>query len=93
MSATSGWLEEWMSDDNLGETTHRHLSPLIGLFPGDRIAIEDSPAELVTGATKLLEARGMASFGWASAWRAIWSIAGRARRSTFPAPPPTWAPD
>lgn len=71
VSATSGWLEEWMSDDNLGETTHRHLSPLIGLFLGDRIAIEDSPPELVTGATKLLEARGMASFGWASAWRAI----------------------
>ncbi|MFI6607835.1 glycosyl hydrolase family 95 catalytic domain-containing protein [Streptomyces sp. NPDC050507] len=71
VSATSGRLEEWMSDDDLGETTHRHLSPLIGLFPGDRIAIEDSPAELVTGATKLLEARGMASFGWASAWRAI----------------------
>ncbi|WP_406458556.1 glycosyl hydrolase family 95 catalytic domain-containing protein [Streptomyces sp. NBC_00876] len=71
VSTTSGWLEEWMSDDNLGETTHRHLSPLIGLFPGDRIAIEDSPAELVTGATRLLEARGMASFGWASAWRAI----------------------
>ncbi|MEV0916926.1 glycoside hydrolase N-terminal domain-containing protein [Streptomyces sp. NPDC049967] len=71
VSATSGWLEEWMSDDNLGETTHRHLSPLIGLFPGDRITVEDSPAELVMAATKLLEARGMASFGWASAWRAI----------------------
>ncbi|MEU8703243.1 glycoside hydrolase N-terminal domain-containing protein [Streptomyces sp. NPDC048680] len=70
VSATSGWLEEWMSDDNLGETTHRHLSPLIGLFPGDRIDLEHAPAELIAGATKLLEARGMASFGWASAWRA-----------------------
>ncbi|MFI5749212.1 glycosyl hydrolase family 95 catalytic domain-containing protein [Streptomyces sp. NPDC051644] len=71
VSATSGWLEEWMSDDNLGETTHRHLSPLIGLFPGDRIAVEHSPTALVSGATKLLEARGMASFGWGSAWRAM----------------------
>ncbi|MFC9248930.1 glycoside hydrolase N-terminal domain-containing protein [Streptomyces sp. NPDC057136] len=71
VSATSGWLEEWMSDDNLGETTHRHLSPLIGLFPGDRIALDHSPAALISGATKLLEARGMASFGWASAWRSM----------------------
>lgn len=37
VSPTTGWLQEWMSPDNLGETTHRHLSPLIGLFPGDRI--------------------------------------------------------
>ncbi|MFG2675504.1 glycoside hydrolase N-terminal domain-containing protein [Streptomyces sp. NPDC048445] len=71
VSATSGWLEEWMSDDNLGETTHRHLSPLVGLFPGDRINLQDSPDSLIRGATKLLEARGLASYGWASAWRAM----------------------
>ncbi|MET9677787.1 glycoside hydrolase N-terminal domain-containing protein [Streptomyces sp. NPDC006482] len=71
VSATSGWLEEWMSDDNLGDTTHRHLSAHMGLFPGDRINLQDSPAALVTGATKLLEARGLASYGWASAWRAL----------------------
>ncbi|MCX5145032.1 MULTISPECIES: glycoside hydrolase N-terminal domain-containing protein [unclassified Streptomyces] len=82
VSASSGWLEEWMSDDNLGETTHRHLSPLIGLFPGDRIDLTHSPAELVTGATRLLEARGMASFGWASAWRSIcWSKLKRADKA------------
>ena len=71
VSATSGWLEEWMTDDNLGETAHRHLSAHVGLFPGDRINLQDSPAPLVAGATKLLEARGTASFGWASAWRAM----------------------
>ncbi|NUP68418.1 MAG: glycoside hydrolase family 95 protein, partial [Nonomuraea sp.] len=27
VSPKTGWLEEWMSPDNLGETTHRHLSP------------------------------------------------------------------
>ncbi|WP_333767237.1 glycosyl hydrolase family 95 catalytic domain-containing protein [Streptomyces sp. IBSBF 2435] len=70
VSATTGWLEEWMTDANLGDTAHRHLSPLIGLFPGDRISLQDSPADLVAGATALLTARGMASFGWASAWRA-----------------------
>ena len=55
VSPTSGWLQEWMSPDNLGETTHRHLSPLIGLFPGDRIRPDGStPAEIVAGATALL---------------------------------------
>jgi alpha-L-fucosidase 2 len=77
VSPTSGWLEEWMSPDNLGETTHRHLSPLINLFPGDRIrrgAVADS---IVDGATKLLTARGMESFGWANAWRsACWARLG-----------------
>ncbi|MBT2896023.1 glycoside hydrolase N-terminal domain-containing protein [Streptomyces sp. McG3] len=71
VSATSGWLEEWMSDDNLGDTTHRHLSAHVGLFPGDRINLQDSSDALIRGATKLLEARGLASYGWASAWRAM----------------------
>jgi alpha-L-fucosidase 2 len=64
-----------MSPDNLGETTHRHLSPLINLFPGDRIRPDGStPADIVKGATALLTARGMDSFGWANAWRSLcWS--------------------
>jgi alpha-L-fucosidase 2 len=70
VSPKSGWLEEWMSPDNLGETTHRHLSPLIGFFPGDRIAADTSPKELLDGVRALLTARGMDSFGWACAWRA-----------------------
>ncbi len=45
VSPKTGWLEEWMSPDNLGETTHRHLSPLIGLFPGDRIRPDELRAE------------------------------------------------
>ncbi|WBO68201.1 glycosyl hydrolase family 95 catalytic domain-containing protein [Streptomyces camelliae] len=72
VSPKTGRLEEWMSPDDLGETTHRHLSPLIGLFPGDRIRPDGStPAGIVTGATALLTARGMNSFGWANAWRAL----------------------
>ncbi|MFF5019849.1 glycoside hydrolase N-terminal domain-containing protein [Streptomyces sp. NPDC001165] len=72
VSPKTGWLQEWMSPDNLGETTHRHLSPLIGLFPGDRIRPDGStPADIVAGATALLTARGMESFGWANAWRAL----------------------
>ncbi|WP_327312092.1 glycosyl hydrolase family 95 catalytic domain-containing protein [Streptomyces sp. NBC_01235] len=72
VSPKTGWLEEWMSPDNLGETTHRHLSPLVGLFPGDRIRPDGStPKETLDGATALLTARGMNSFGWANAWRAL----------------------
>ncbi|TKA08160.1 glycoside hydrolase family 95 protein [Actinacidiphila oryziradicis] len=72
VSPTTGWLEEWMSPDNLGETTHRHLSPLIGLFPGDRIRPDDStPKDILDGATALLTARGMNSYGWANAWRSL----------------------
>ncbi|MEV4146688.1 glycoside hydrolase N-terminal domain-containing protein [Amycolatopsis sp. NPDC049691] len=74
VSPTSGWLEEWMSPDNLGETTHRHLSPLIGFFPGDRIAADTAPPELLDGVRALLVARGMDSYGWATAWRsACWA--------------------
>ncbi|PKW05872.1 alpha-L-fucosidase 2 [Streptomyces sp. 1222.5] len=72
VSPKTGRLEEWMSPDDLGETTHRHLSPLVGLFPGDRIRPDGStPAGIVTGATALLLSRGMDSFGWANAWRAL----------------------
>lgn len=72
VSPSTGRLEERMSPDNLGETTHRHLSPLVGLFPGDRIRPDGStPAEILAGATALLTARGMASFGWANAWRSL----------------------
>jgi alpha-L-fucosidase 2 len=72
VSPKTGWLEEWMSPDNLGEITHRHLSPLIGLFPGDRIRPDDStPKDILAGATALLTARGMNSFGWANAWRSL----------------------
>ncbi|NUR59078.1 MAG: glycoside hydrolase family 95 protein [Catenulispora sp.] len=70
VSSTTGWLEEWMTPANLGDTTHRHLSPLIGLFPGDRITADRSPAALLTGVTNLLTARGMSTYGWGMAWRA-----------------------
>ncbi|WP_330342152.1 glycosyl hydrolase family 95 catalytic domain-containing protein [Streptomyces sp. NBC_00557] len=75
VSPKTGWLEEWMSPDNLGETTHRHLSPLIGLFPGDRIRPDDStPKDILAGATALLTARGVNSYGWSNAWRSLcWS--------------------
>jgi alpha-L-fucosidase 2 len=77
VSPASGRLEEWMSPDDLGETTHRHLSPLMGLFPGDRIRPGAVPESILDGARTLLTARGMDSFGWANAWRsACWARLG-----------------
>jgi alpha-L-fucosidase 2 len=74
VSPVTGWLEEWMTPENLGDPAHRHLSPLIGFFPGDRINLDASPAELITGVRNLLTARGMNSFGWGMAWRgACWA--------------------
>ncbi|RDI17111.1 glycoside hydrolase family 95 protein [Lentzea flaviverrucosa] len=70
VSPKTGMLQEWMSPDDLGETTHRHLSPLVGFFPGDRINHDDSPAALVEGVKQHLITRGMESFGWGLAWRA-----------------------
>ena len=82
VSPSSGWLEEWMSPDNLGETTHRHLSPLINLFPGDRIRPGAVEGSILDAAKKLLTARGMDSFGWANAWRALcWARLGDADKA------------
>lgn len=82
ISSKNGWLEEWMSPENLGEHEHRHLSPLVGLFPGDRITTDNSPATLIDGVTRLLQSRGMTSYGWACAWRAIcWARLKNAERA------------
>ncbi|WP_329792299.1 glycoside hydrolase family 95 protein [Lentzea sp. DG1S-22] len=70
VSPKTGMLQEWMSPDDLGETTHRHLSALVGFFPGDRINHDDSPTTLLDGVRQHLISRGMESFGWGLAWRA-----------------------
>jgi alpha-L-fucosidase 2 len=82
VSPKTGWLEEWMSPDNLGDAQHRHLSPLIGWYPGDRIRLDNQPAEYVEGVRQLLEARGYDSPGWGCAWRAAcWARMKDARRA------------
>jgi len=82
VSPKTGWLEEWMTPDDLGEHEHRHLSPLVGFFPGDRIRKDQSPRELIDGVTRLLEARGTGGYGWACAWRAMcWARLGDAAKA------------
>ena len=73
VSPTTGQLQEWMDDSIVGEVGHRHLSPLIGWFEGERITLDSDP-KLVAGVKALLTARGFDSFGWALAWRiACWA--------------------
>ncbi|MFR0354805.1 hypothetical protein [Streptomyces sediminimaris] len=59
MSPKTGWLEERMSPDDLGSTTHRHLPPPPAFFPRDRA--RDRPGRSVPdglGAAALRTARG-----------------------------------
>ena len=68
------WLEE--KKDPVLDTpqdTHRHVSQLFALFPGQQISPTRTPA-LAAAARKTLEARGDAGTGWAMAWKmAFWA--------------------
>lgn len=68
-----GQLQEWMDDWDNPEDTHRHVSHLYGLFPGNRLSPFRTP-ELVAAARKSLIHRGDPSTGWSMAWKVcLWS--------------------
>ncbi len=69
-----GRIREWSADVPDHEPLHRHLSPLVGLYPLDLISPERTP-ELAAGARRFLDARGPGAMGWSWAWK----IALRAR--------------
>src|SRR5699024_10425549 len=50
------------------EPTHRHVSPLWGLYPGNEISILNTP-DIAEASKKLLERRGDESTGWSLAWK------------------------
>jgi alpha-L-fucosidase 2 len=68
-----GRLSEWSEKVEAEDPAHRHLSPLYGLFPGDRISSTSSP-QWLPAARKLLEYRlqfgGGSANGWSYPWRA-----------------------
>jgi len=57
---------EWLDEYDEPETTHRHVSHLWALYPGDEITIEKSP-ELAEASRKTLDKRGDISTGWSLA--------------------------
>lgn len=72
-----GQLQEWLEDFDEGDPGHRHLSHLVGLFPGDQITLEQTP-ELAEAARISLDRRVSAG-GLCSNWTLAWHAACRAR--------------
>ncbi|WP_434361424.1 glycoside hydrolase N-terminal domain-containing protein [Parasalinivibrio latis] len=72
-NSTNEHFEEWVDSTNTGGQ-HRHLSHLIGVFPGYRILNENAHPEILSGVKNSLDTRGYNSFGWANVWRGLcWS--------------------
>ncbi len=73
----SGQIKEWYNETTLGQTTtgpvtgyeagHRHMSHLLGVFPGDLVSVENK--EYMDAAIVSLENRGYNSTGWAMGQR------------------------
>jgi alpha-L-fucosidase 2 len=63
-----GQLQEWADDLPEAEPHHRHVSHLVGLYPGDAITPDGTPA-LAAAATRTLDLRGDKATGWSLAWK------------------------
>ncbi|WP_067879838.1 glycosyl hydrolase family 95 catalytic domain-containing protein [Agromyces aureus] len=65
-----GQIKEWKAEQALDNptNTHRHVSHLFALYPGNAIDVR-SGDELAVAAKKSLEARGDSGVGWSSAWK------------------------
>jgi alpha-L-fucosidase 2 len=53
-----GNLQEWIEDWGQKERSHRHISHLYGLFPGNQVSVTKTP-ELAQGAKGVLNQRGL----------------------------------
>jgi alpha-L-fucosidase 2 len=76
-----GSLREWLEDWPQREKSHRHISNLYGLYPGNQISARRTPP-LAAAAGKVLEQRGLTGNGWSSAWKAAsWARLGHGSRA------------
>jgi alpha-L-fucosidase 2 len=66
---TKGQILEWGIEVLEHEPHHRHLSHLVGLYPGSQITPKKTPALYEAAKVSLLN-RGPGSSGWSHAWRA-----------------------
>jgi len=66
-----GQLQEWFKDYDDPKDTHRHISHLFSLFPGNQISVFNTP-ELASAAKQSLIFRGDVSTGWSMAWKINW---------------------
>lgn len=63
-----GQLQEWLQDVDDTSDHYRHLSHLWGVYPGDEITWDHTPA-LMTAARQSLIYRGDEGTGWSLAWK------------------------
>ena len=63
-----GNLQEWYYDWEDVDPQHRHQSHLFGLFPGNHITPEKTPA-LANACRRTLEIKGDETTGWSKGWR------------------------
>jgi len=63
-----GQLQEWFQDFEEPDPRHRHLSHLIGAFPGSQITPEETP-QWAAAVQRSLDLRSDASPGWSMAWK------------------------
>jgi alpha-L-fucosidase 2 len=79
--SSDGRIMEWLQEYPEPEPTHRHISHLWAVYPGDEITPTGTPA-FSQAARKSLEARGDRSTGWATAYRmAVWARLGDGDRT------------
>jgi hypothetical protein len=69
-----GRLREWAEDHAEHDPAHRHLSPMVAVYPLGQIDPGETP-DLATAARRFLDRRGPGAMGWSWAWK----IALRAR--------------
>lgn len=70
-----GQVQEWSQDFKEFMPTHRHLSHIYGLFPGDQIG-KDTP-DLLNASKRTLEIRGDTATGWSMGWKiCLWARVG-----------------
>lgn len=73
---SDGRVMEWPEEYKEADVHHRHISHLWGLYPGDEITLEGTPA-LARASRKTLEVRGDDSLGWSYAYKAaLWARLG-----------------
>ncbi|PUB24773.1 alpha-L-fucosidase 2 [Promicromonospora sp. AC04] len=66
--ARDGRLAEWAAPVADHEPAHRHMSPLVALYPLGTVDPQSTP-ELAEGARRFLDERGPGAMGWSWAWK------------------------
>jgi alpha-L-fucosidase 2 len=73
-TGSRGQLLEWSAEHEAVDPHHRHVSHLVGLYPGSVVALDPVLRE---AARRALEERGDEGTGWSLAWKtALWARLG-----------------